>query len=189
LSIKKEVDYYPDVAENFIKELSHSLKDFGSFIVDFQPCGTIDLSKGIELIAKRQKLPIDFCGIPLELASGLFVDIIGIIYSEETKKCVLIICELKKKPLSLTDFAQMVGYCYTSSIQCGVLISIDCRISSTFEKILKNNPHLLNFKANNKKFNMGICWWNSYSSELYFDPIGNIPSIYSLSRFIGNHLL
>lgn len=189
LVVKKEIDYYPEIATTLTNEISHSITDLGNFIVDFQACGNIDLAKGLELIAQRQELPISFCGISVEMVRELFVDITGCIYSNNSEKSALIICELKKKPLSLTDFAQLIGYCYTSSVPCGLLISIDNRISTSFEKILRNNPHLLNFKLSNKKFRIGICWWNSSSGELCFDQIGNISSITDLSRFIAHQLI
>lgn len=162
------------------------LSNLGQFIVDFQACGTRDLSIGLEkLLRANPSIKDENLLRRIELTRGLFVDILGIVYSQSRKLSELIICEVKKHNLTLTHHAQLIGYCIASNIKCGLLISLRGRITGGFESILKNNPSLLNIDRKKIVHRFGICRWNPKPAELFFDEIGAFNSLEALCRYVA----
>lgn len=184
-----EITYYPDIANNLKAELESNLSDLGDFIVDFQPCGTVDLANGLNIISERNGIKPSALGVEQELVRGLFIDILGCVYSNDKKCGKLIICEVKKRRLTLTDHAQLIGYCIASKINYGVLISIDGRITGGFENILKCSPHLVDIRTIKATYQIGIGRWNTKNKEYLFDGIGFFDSFTALSRIIATELM
>jgi len=182
----KELEYYKQLASHLKDEMQSLLSTLGDFMVDFKSCGNIDLSFGLEeLLRANQSIKDKSLLDKIELTRGLYVDILGIVYSQSRRLSELIICEVKNHNLTLTDHAQLIGYCIASDIRYGLLISIKGRITGGFESILKNNPFLLNIDRKGIVHKFGICSWNPKSSELFFDEIGAFNSLEALSRDIA----
>lgn len=164
-----------------------SLSSLGQFVVDFQSCEAgIDLSQGLERILNNNlSIKDKTLRDKVELMRGLYVDIIGIVCLPQRKLSELIICEVKKHDLTLTDHAQLIGYCIASNTKYGLLISIEGRITAGFESILKKNPSLLNIDRKKITHKFGICKWNPDQEELIFDEIGAFKSTEALCRHIA----
>ena len=184
-----EISHYPNISDSFKAELESNLSELGDFIVDFQPCGTVDLARGLHIISERNEIEPDVFGIEPEFVRGLFIDILGCVYSNDKKRGKLIICEVKKNKLTLTDHAQLIGYCIASKINYGILISIDGRITGGFENILKCSPHLVDIGTKNTTYKIGIGMWNNKNKEYMFDNLGHFKSFIDLSRFIATELM
>lgn len=182
----KELEYYEQIASFLKDEMQASLSGLGKFLVEFQPCGNTDLSFGLQQVLRANPIIKDkSLQDKMELTRGLYVDILGIVYSKSKQSSELIICEVKKHNLTLTDHAQLIGYCIASNIRNGILISLGGRITGGFESILKNNPSLLNIHRKKIVHRFGICSWSPKSKELLFDQIGAFNSLEALCRYVA----
>ncbi|MEM2145992.1 MAG: hypothetical protein QW279_11570 [Candidatus Jordarchaeaceae archaeon] len=170
-------------------ELNSSLSELGKFVVDFRSCGNTDMYSGIKEILKANPLIKDeYLSNKIDLYRGLYVDIIGVIHSLANKRSELIICEVKSNKLTLTDHAQLIGYCVASNVKLGLLIALGGRITGDFESILNNNPALIKIVRKDFAHLFGICSWDPSSKELLFDDKGAFKSLTALSRKIASNL-
>lgn len=180
----QEQKYYEPMCEYLKTRMNDYLSNLGDFIVDFIPCGTRDLAYGFKEIADKNEISI--VNIKSELMRGLYIDILGLVYSNNIAK--LIICEVKNDTLTLTHYAQLMGYCIASNTEYGILVGIEKRITGGFESILKQNKSLLEIKREEIVHKFSICFWKPSMNDLIFNEIGAFKSLYRLSRDIAYSL-
>jgi len=183
-----ETEYYIEICEYLKEEIENRLSRLGEFITDFMPCGSKDLSSGLKSILKSEKIIDPNLEAKVKFTRGLFVDILGLVYSKTKKKGELIICEVKPHNLTLAHLTQLIGYCIASNVKYGLLISIDKQITSGFETILKQAP-LVKIERRSTTHYFAICTWKTTLKELYFDEIGAFNSLLALSRHIASSII
>lgn len=168
--------------------MKNHLSGLGEFVIDFTPCGRSDISSGLRKILKSNSIVDSILMTKVKLTKRLFVDILGLVYSKIKKKGYLIVCEVKNHSLTLTDFAQLIGYCIASNVKYGLLISLDKRITGGFEAILKQSSSLVKVKRIKITHFFAICMWRTNLKELFFNEIGAFTSLLAICRDIASSL-
>ncbi len=184
--MKGEIEYYPEICNYLKSQLFRHLSTIGDFVVDFIPCGTIDLRSGLLKMFTVNGIEDELLKSRAELAKGLYVDIAGMVYSMDTGKGELVICEVKKGNLTLTHCSQLIGYCIAADVPYGLLIGVDGEITGGFESVLNQKPSLLLIDRLKMTHRIGICSWVD-SRKLVFNR-GAFRSILEVGRGIGVEL-
>jgi len=180
---KSETEYYPEICNYLKDQLLRSLSTVDGFIVDFIPCGTIDLRSGLLKMLTANEIEDEQLKSRAELAKGLYVDIAGIVYSKDAGKGELVICEVKKGDLTLAHCSQLIGYCIAADIPYGLLISVDGGITGGFESVLNQKPSLFKIDRLGMTHRIGICSWVD-SRKLVFNR-GAFRSMLEFGRELG----
>lgn len=178
-----EVEFYNEISNYLKTTVLNNISNLGNFIVDFIPCGTMDLRAGINQFLQKNSIQNANLRALGELCRGLKIDILGVVYSIDESNGIVLICEIKIGDLSLNDYSQLIGYCIASDTSYGLLISIDGQISRDFKLALIQKPSLVEIKRMPEiSHKIGICRWNSDIKNLTFYEDGAFESMPHLVR-------
>lgn len=175
----RESEFYPSIASYIGERVRDELRDGRSF--EIVACGTVDMRDGIRRIAEALHVKSRNLNRYAENARGLFVDLVGVVQDDASGDFTCLICEVKMGRPTLTNLAQLLGYCVASNARHGLLVSIGHSITAGLEAILRNNRSLIDVRRTDGfRHSVGIASW--IGSELRFDDIGFYRSVESLAR-------
>ncbi len=181
--IKTEGSYYDEICAVLQENTSRVLTPLGQYEVRFQKCGTKDMLWGLQQIHKSLTKTEYIPNQRDQIAQDLFVDIVGSVCPNgEIKKSTHIICEIKIKSLTLTDYAQLLGYCVTANTEHGLLISVDHGVSSRFDSNLRRNDSLKSVERPIVTHKFGILKFKTKERAMEFNEIAYYSSWYVLAR-------
>ncbi len=176
---QRESSFYDSIASFMRGRIGAEVSNGRTF--EIVTCGSVDMRNGIRringMLPKKSRRLDEYS----DGTKGLFVDLVGILQNNVTEEFSLLICEVKMGRPTLTDLAQLLGYCAASTARHGLLISVGHSITGGLESILRNNRSLVDVRrTNGVRHSVGIATW--VGSELRFDDIGFYRSIESLGR-------
>ena len=185
-----EKSYYSEIATWLKDYIGSTMQQYGNYIVDTEICATIDLSRGLRKLLRKNKISSDQLLRKADLTRGLKVDILVLVYDRAQLKGEIIISEVKRKRgLSLHDCSQLVGYCICSDTRFGLLINVDGGISDALREILAQNTALTDIIqiVNGRQTirRIGILTWESKTRRGTFLPNGYLRSLPGLCRKIA----
>jgi len=187
--VPNETSYYDEICNYLTSNLVQHLGQLGDFIVNFRSCENVDLRAKLHQMLIDNSIHTRKLTELTELTKGLYVDIVGLVYSVPQQSGELIICEVKNNPLTLTHCSQLVGYCISADAPYGLLIGINQGITRGFQSILNLKPSILHIerKVGRKKMTheIGLCKWESPRQRLLFNRAGRIDSLLDLSRALA----
>lgn len=186
---RAESSYYNEICEYLQENVSRALEPFGRYEVCFQKCGTKDMLWGVKQTLKTLPKSDYQIGMREQMTQDLFVDIAGLICKENNPQASsFVICEVKLNTLTLTDYAQLLGYCVTANVEHGLLIAVDNGISSRFDSILRHNENLKYVKRPHLTHKFGILKWKSRYKEMQYNEIGYYRSLHIFARALANSI-
>ncbi len=143
---RAERDYYKDIAhglDSYLRiclcehlEGPESIKSFDNTML-----GCATLNDGLRKAADsfpgcRDYLQKMSDSLPGKLRTDIFTVI------EYQGRPVVIITEVKKGPVGLMEFSQLIGYCVLAEVEIGLLVTVDGSVSPDLNDILVNGRWL-----------------------------------------------
>ena len=189
MNIRKETDYYQDIASELMKIFEANLEP-NTFIVKVL---IGEISSGLRtLIANGYdagKLLRDYSSS----IHKLHLDISILIEKSSNGKFEVVIFEIKKvNNLGLSELSQLIGYCLVSKSQFGILMNVDKAVSRDFSIILDADNDLteivriVNDKYISHKF--GVMVWNGSTLNIEYTNSGYIKSMPQLIKLVEENL-
>jgi hypothetical protein len=192
--MRNEIKYYEKISVFLKNGISNELSMLNKFVVDFKPCGAIDkidFRDGLLKILEENSIKNEQLQAVAEAAKGLYVDILGLVYSIKKDVGRTIICEIKPSSLNLTDYSQLIGYCIASDTQYGLLIAINEGLTKGFRSILMRKPEILRIKrvirGREIVHKIGTCSWLEKMRKIRFNKSA-FKSLPHFSREIASDL-
>lgn len=188
--MKYEVDYYNEIARDFIKYLEVNLQEPEKYNV--RPLiGEIG-SALKTLIVNGYPANKPLRNFSKEVHK-LHLDITILVENKENKLFELIIIEVKKvQKLGLSELSQLIGYCLVSKRKFGMLVNIDEGISENFRIILDSDKDLTDIRRilDNGEIHhqFGVMTYNSSTNRFEYKNVGTLRSIPDLAKKIENVL-
>jgi len=116
--------------------------------------------------------------------SPLNVDIFAVVTDE--KKFELVILEVKlRKPVGLSQWSQLIGYCMVTDCKYGLLVNIDSSASDRLIDLLRQNTDvskIVRIKDNYQvETLLGFMQWNSVTRNFEYSGLGQLCSLSAIS--------
>ena len=193
----RETDYYAEITkeleEQFNANISANISDCKVYFTHNLVC--VNLNKGLNQIIKNNGLT---CKDLLSFAANapaIDIDIFGVAVMGDHFR--LMIAEIKRdRPVGLTEYSQLLGYCISSNAQYGLLINVNAGESDELARIIRTQPsitHIIRLLPDKngakQETKLAVMRWNHKTETLFYSNLGTLPTLGKMCEDISSGLL
>lgn len=174
-----EKEYYPEIKKFFLNLLNNRFPNY------FFWGGTKNIKNTID-----RKIPKDYSKLRDILLLEIIpvdTDINIICFNQNNEKYLILILEIKVKPLKLINLSQLIGYLNVSGSFLGLLVAVNFNLSQDFSNIINIKPRLLDYEIiqeTRRHIKIGLATWDHITKNISFQPHGPLQSIDNLFEII-----
>lgn len=183
-SIKKEVEYYAEIAEHLVVFFQSNIdKKFEIKVV------VGEISSGLRTLIANDYNAGKLLREYSNSVHKLHLDIAIVIENKKNEKFEIVIFEIKRtKKMGLGELSQLIGYCLVSKASFGVLMNVDNSVSQELSLILDADKdltlitRLVDDEVITHKF--GVMVWNSTTQNVEYTESGSIQTLPELAEYL-----
>ena len=186
-----EEDYYSEITNELkrvfksnFSVLDGGLDDFDIYFKNNTEPGCQTLKSGLDKLINDYGLNVPALSRYVRTALPIKVDIFGVVIKKSVADFRLIIVEVKKQSLGLTQLSQLIGYCICASAPYGILIGTDENgPSRDLINYLESNHNLsriirvVDGSSINEITDIGIMTWQHSIKNFRYTNTGQLYSV------------